>query len=180
MGTKKLNLGCGHDIREGWVNVDVVQLPRVDVVHDIEQIPLPFEDSEFDVVLCQDIFEHIDYIPVLREVHRIVKTGGRVVIRVPHFTSRRNYDDPTHKKMFSIRTFEFFIRDSRARRGYYFDFHFSRIASSKIVFEKKLYLYNYGVEWLVNASRKLKETVYEATFLSRLFPADSIIITLIK
>ncbi len=180
MSQKKLNVGCGKDIREGWVNLDAVQLSGVDIVYDIEKVPLPFEENEFDVILCCDVLEHVDYIPVLKDLHRILKKGGRMHIRVPHFTSRRNYDDPTHKKLFSIRTFEYFVRNSRAQREYYVDFHFERIAWSKITFEKKLYLYNYVVEWGVNASRKIRETIYEATFLSRLFPAENIVVKLIK
>lgn len=34
---KKLNLGLGTDIREGWINLDRSALPGVNVVHDIEQ-----------------------------------------------------------------------------------------------------------------------------------------------
>jgi hypothetical protein len=32
---KRLNLGCGRDVRPNWVNLDRVSLPGVDVVHDI-------------------------------------------------------------------------------------------------------------------------------------------------
>lgn len=108
MAEKKLNLGCGRDIRRGWVNLDKAKLPGIDIVHDVESLPLPFGDEEFDFVLCRDIFEHVEYIPVLRDIHRILKKGGVVKIRVPHFTSRRNFHDPTHKKQFSIKTFDFF------------------------------------------------------------------------
>ncbi|HCD53350.1 MAG TPA: hypothetical protein DEQ34_12945, partial [Balneolaceae bacterium] len=96
----KLNLGCGNDIREGWVNLDIAPLPGVDVVHNLEELPLPFEDEEFDHIRAQDILEHLEYIPLLKEIHRILKPGGTISIRVPHFTSRYNFNDPTHKKMF--------------------------------------------------------------------------------
>lgn len=180
MSLKKLNVGCGKDIRKGWVNLDSVELPGVDIVHDIEKIPLPFNNNEFDIIHCQDIFEHVEYIPVFRELHRILKKGGSILIRVPHFTSRRNYDDPTHKKMFSIRTFEYFVKNSYVKRDYYFDFHFDRIISAKIFFEKRYYLYNYLVELIINANYKLRDIIYEATFLSRLFPADYMVVKLIK
>ncbi len=180
MSPRMLNVGCGSDIRKGWINLDAVALAGVDVVHDIETVPLPFDDDQFDLILCKDIIEHVDYIPVLRELHRILKTGGSLHIRVPHFTSWRNFEDPTHKKMFSIRTFDYFAKNTRAERDYYFDFQFDRIASSKIMFEKGVYFYNHVVEFVVNASRKMKETLYEATFLAALFPAQSIIIKLVK
>ena len=84
---KKLNLGSGKDIKQGWVNLDSAKLPGVDVVHDIEKLPLPFKDSEFDEILCQDVLEHIEYIPILKDIHRILKMGGKLKIRVPHFTN---------------------------------------------------------------------------------------------
>ena len=46
----KLNLGCGRDIREGYVNLDKAGLDGVDVVHDLNVFPYPFEDNEFDEI----------------------------------------------------------------------------------------------------------------------------------
>jgi len=34
---KQLNLGCGKDIRKGYVNLDIYPLEGVDVVADIEK-----------------------------------------------------------------------------------------------------------------------------------------------
>ena len=41
-------------------------------------------------------------------MHRILKKDGEVSIRVPHFTSRNNFSDPTHINRFAINTFDFF------------------------------------------------------------------------
>lgn len=185
MNEKKLNLGCGKDIKKGWVNLDSVKLPGIDIVHNIEKLPIPFKNGEFDEILCQDILEHTDYVPILQELHRILKTGGKLTIRVPHFTSRNNFIDPTHKKLFSINTFDFFVKNSSfsksKERQYYFDFYFDKISSSKITFEKssRFLFYNRFVELLVNSSSKMK-FLYEATGLSRIFPAENIVIEIIK
>lgn len=32
---KRLNLGCGRDIKKGWINLDILKLPGVDVVYDL-------------------------------------------------------------------------------------------------------------------------------------------------
>ena len=40
--TMKLHLGCGHIIKEGWVNHDIVPLAGVDVVHDLTKFPWPW------------------------------------------------------------------------------------------------------------------------------------------
>ena len=182
---KKLNLGCGTDIKEGWINLDCVSLPGVDVVHDLTFLPLPFKEGEFDEIQCQSILEHLDYIPILKEIHRILKKSGGLKIMVPHFTSSINYIDPTHKRYFSIRTFEFFVKNNC--RHYYFDFHFDRIEDSKIILDRG---YDFGQPWLfrrfvgllekwVNSSRG-KKCFYEDSFLSRIFPGRDIKVTLIK
>jgi SAM-dependent methyltransferase len=181
MAETKLNIGCGTDIRDGWINLDSLPLHGVSMVHDIERAPFPFEDGCFDTILCQDVLEHVEYIPVLRECYRILKKGGKLRIRVPHFSSRRNFDDPTHKKMFSLKTFEYFIEHSSQGRSYYFDFLFGRISFLRLTFEKKWYLpWNPVLEWTLNRCVKLRDTVFEATCLSRLFPADAIVVELIK
>ena len=178
---KKLNLGCGKKIKDGWVNLDIANLPGVDVVHDITKLPLPFGDNEFDEVLCEDILEHVDYIPVLKDIHRILKPGGKVTIRVPHFTSKNNYIDPTHRHRFSIKTFGFFVDNPDYKRDYYFDFAFSKINSAEISFERssRFFFYNRFVAPIVNRNPK-SQYRYESSGWSRLFPAENIIVELIK
>lgn len=185
---KKLNLGCGTDIKKGWVNLDSAALAGVDVVHTIEQLPLPFADNEFDEILAKDVLEHVAYIPVLKDVCRILKKGGTLTIRVPHFTSKNNFIDPTHKKLFSVNTWDFFAAQTLTRtkhiekeKRYYFDFSFAKIASRRITFEKssRVFFYNRFAEWFFNYTPRMQQ-FYESTFLSRLFPAENIIVVLVK
>jgi len=180
---KKLNLGCGADIKKGWVNLDSSALPGVDIVHDIAKLPLPFPDGHFNEILCRDILEHLEYASALRDLWRITAPGGTLTIRVPHFTSKHNFIDPTHKKLFSVNTFDFFVKNSalKKEREYYFDFAFERIASRRITFERssRLYAYNRMVEALVNRSPRSQE-IYESTGFSRFFPGYNIEIALVK
>ncbi len=129
---KRLNVGCGFDIREGWINLDSAKLDGVDVVHDLSMIPFPFEDNSMDEIACQDVLEHVDYPIVLQELHRILKPGGELTIRVPHFTCYRNYVDPTHIKRFSIQTFDFFVKNNERNRDYYFPFTFSKMKTKEL------------------------------------------------
>jgi len=175
----KLNLGCGNDIKEGWLNLDVANIPGVDVIHDLNKLPLPFQSNTFTEVLCQDILEHLDYVDLLREIHRVMKSDGLLKIRVPHFTSRNNFIDPTHRRRFSVLTFQFFVKESLHDRSYYFDFYFSKLASVYLSFEKGPYFYNRPIEWLINKSRNY-QSYFEATVLRSLFPAENIEIALIK
>ena len=44
----RLNLGCGRDVREGYVNVDSLRLSGVDVVTDLFKMPWPWDDCSVD------------------------------------------------------------------------------------------------------------------------------------
>lgn len=177
---KKLNLGCGNDIKEGFVNLDITNLDGVDVVWDLNEVPLPFDDITFEYIECNDILEHIDLVKIMPELHRILTTRGKITIRVPHFTSRFNYIDPTHINRFSIQTFEFFLKNSFFKREYYNSFAFESISNRVITFEKSVFFpWNYFIKPLVNFNLTAQR-FYEATFMSRLFPASNIIVTLVK
>jgi len=177
--SRKLNVGCGHLARSGWVNLDLAALPGVDVVHDLDSGPLPFEDGAFDEIECIDILEHVKEMPdVMRELHRVLAPGGRLHIEGPHFTSYTWPTDPTHRRAFAINTFEFFARSGMHERDYYFDFAFDRVDLRRIGFQKVFYLpWNWVVERVVNSHRKV-QGFYESSFLARLFPAHKVDIVL--
>lgn len=176
----RLNLGCGTDIREGWVNLDSVALPGVDVVHNLDEFPIPLPTGRFEEIVCNDILEHIELVPVLRELHRLLAPGGVLHIRSPHFTSRNVYMDPTHRRAFSVSTFDFFTLESSHGRHYYFDFGFSSIRTVEITFIMSFWLpWNYVMYRLVNFNAWWQR-YYELTGLSRLFPAHNVNVTLIR
>jgi SAM-dependent methyltransferase len=182
MNATRLNLGCGTDIRAGFVNLDSADLPGVDVVHDLAVLPLPFEDEGFDEVVCQDVLEHLgDWPLVVGEIHRIMRPGGRLSVRSPHYTSRAVWLDPTHRVSFSIDTLRFFVAgDAYSERAYYFPFKFSRVESARITFHRYRGMpWNYVLEPVVNLS-PATQAYYEGTLLSGLFPAANIEVTLIK
>ncbi|MFP5319063.1 MAG: class I SAM-dependent methyltransferase [Acidimicrobiia bacterium] len=179
-----LNLGSGTDRREGFVNLDVAALEEVDVVARLGSEPLPFADATFGLVLARDVFEHVDVVHALREVHRVTAPGGRVVVSAVHFTSRNLYVDPTHVRGYSARTMEFFAGggDGMWRRPYYFDFAFGAVEYCAIQFSTTLGKGRYLVwdrllEPVVNASGTAQD-LYEMTFVSRLFPAANVVAVL--
>jgi len=106
---KKLNIGCGFDIKEGYVNLDSVKLKGVDIVHDLDSFPYPFKDDTFEDILCSHVLEHVsDITKVMEEIYRISKDKAKVKIMVPYFASPNAWRDPTHKRLFNYDTFSYF------------------------------------------------------------------------
>lgn len=80
----KINLGCGREIKEGYVNVDVSKDEGVDVVWDLNSLPLPFKDNSVDEVVCSHVLEHlVDPYPLVLDVHRILKPCGVFHCKLP-------------------------------------------------------------------------------------------------
>lgn len=80
----KLNLGCGCDIREGYVNVD--KFPASDSVVQANLPILPFESDYADEVVLSHVLEHFGYadgMTLLKEIVRVLKPLGKAHIEVP-------------------------------------------------------------------------------------------------
>ncbi len=78
-----LNIGSGTNrIHPEIINVDIFAFKNVDVVADIAN--MPFEDGTIDGVVCDTVLEHIaDTQGALREMSRILKPGGTLLMAVP-------------------------------------------------------------------------------------------------
>lgn len=47
--------------------------------------PLPFDDEQFDVVVCCAVVEHVvDVFKIMREASRVCRTGGAIIMTVPN------------------------------------------------------------------------------------------------
>lgn len=116
---KRLNLGAGYDILIGWVNTDIVGLPGIDVVHDLDVTPWPWEDETFTEVRAADVFEHVDKpIAFMNEAWRILKPGGFLRIRSPYWRHENAYTDPTHRRFCTERTWDYWIRGTEFHDKY--------------------------------------------------------------
>ena len=120
----KLHLGCGRNVLEGWVNLDTVALPGVDVVFDLEtcaRTPLPFADDSVDEVLANHVIEHIAHpLPLMQELHRVARAGATAVFAVPYGSSDDAYEDPTHVRRYFLNSFSYFSQPAYWRADYGF------------------------------------------------------------
>ena len=61
--------------------------PLADVKADI--CNLPFEDNQYDVILCNHVLEHIpDDTKAMQELYRVLKPGGMAILQIPQDLSR--------------------------------------------------------------------------------------------
>lgn len=108
---KKLNLGCGFDKREGWMNADNFEACSPDLLLDIQTSPWPIQDDEYDYVLMKHVLEHVGesfagFRAIMRELYRVVKPQGLIEIHVPHYRHDTWWSDPTHVRAFNLLTFK--------------------------------------------------------------------------
>src|SRR3989442_13498144 len=108
----KLHLGCGTSKLAGFVGADISPLTGVDVLCDLETHPWPFKDSSVDECCLFNILEHLtDTVHAMEEIWRICTPGAIVRIIVPYYNSPGAFQDPTHVRFFTERTFEYFTED---------------------------------------------------------------------
>lgn len=104
----KLNLGSGDKKAKKFLNIDILPLPNVDIVHDLEQ-GIPLHDNSVIEVHAYHILEHIpDSVKIFEEIYRVCQPGSIVKLKVPYFKSIGAFKDPTHKSFFTEKTFEYF------------------------------------------------------------------------
>jgi SAM-dependent methyltransferase len=109
----KLLLGCGEDDRPGWVHVDRVALPHVNVIHDLDVYPWPFADNAVEYIEALDVLEHLnDTVAFMDECWRILSPSGTLYVQAVGWQSENLWRDPTHKRGFHPETFAYFDPDS--------------------------------------------------------------------
>jgi SAM-dependent methyltransferase len=120
-GKRVLHIGCGHDKLPGSTGMDMLQLPEVDVVHDLDRTPWPIEDASIDIIFGHSVLEHVtDVVGFMDEAWRVLSPGGRLIVAVPYFRSTDAYTDITHKHFFTSQSLDYFFDEqtSKARFDY--------------------------------------------------------------
>jgi SAM-dependent methyltransferase len=118
-----LNIGCGNRIVKGAIHLDLTKhRPEVDMVHDLNILPWPFEDASFDKIIALAVLEHldIDLVKSLNECHRILRPGGQVVLKLPLQSGFNAYDDPTHRWFFTLKSLDQFCPGTKRGKDYSF------------------------------------------------------------
>ena len=159
---KVLELGCGFNKTPGAFGIDIIRGSQADIFHDLNAFPYPFADSEWDRILCRDVLEHLDdFIGAVEEIWRIARPGAIVEVSGPFMSSVNFYSDPTHKRAFTSKTFDYFIEGSRAFKFGYSKTRFELLACEYDREEKSKRRGPH--RWLLNWANGNKEH-YESRF----------------
>jgi SAM-dependent methyltransferase len=81
----RMNIGCGWDKRDGYLNVDFQDFHEPDLVADVRDLSMLPVDF-YDEIVAQDVLEHLErdeVDPALQGWTKLLKVGGRLVLRVP-------------------------------------------------------------------------------------------------
>lgn len=125
----RLNLGCGHIPIDGYLNVDAREVPGVDIVADVQN--LPFEPGQVSEIFSAHMLEHFPVEQLARTLlpywHSLLRPGGTFAAVVPdaetmlseHAAGRFSFDD--------LRQVTF------GEQEYEGDFHFNMFSHASIV-----------------------------------------------
>jgi SAM-dependent methyltransferase len=107
---RALDLGCGDGALSASVRAERLTLadvspvalarararvPGAEAVELDPDVPLPFGDGSFDLVVCTETIEHVrDVQLLLSEVRRVLEPGGRLAISTPAHRALMPPPDP--------------------------------------------------------------------------------------
>ena len=116
----KLNLGCGGELKRGWINIDVGQVKMfsgngisstetVFIDYDLRRGTLPLENESCDIVYSSHFFEHLNYkqgVSLMRDCFRVLRPGGIFRVALPNLRQLfRAYleNDTKHLELIEIK-----------------------------------------------------------------------------
>jgi SAM-dependent methyltransferase len=146
-----LDIGCGANKVPGAVGMDINPRTAADVIHDLDVLPYPFGNDEFDEVIGRHVIEHVQNpMAVMQELHRITRAGGLVRLVAPHWTNPDFATDLTHRNHLNSYSFRNLTED-RAVFDFYTEVRFRQREARVTV----LNLWKvFGFELLINADHR--------------------------
>lgn len=91
---------------------------KPDIIHDLNELPYPWADEEFDEIHAYEVLEHTGsigdaefFFGQMNELWRILKMGGYLMITVPTWDSLEQWAIPDHKRPLPPQLFHFCRRD---------------------------------------------------------------------
>jgi predicted SAM-dependent methyltransferase len=150
-----LELGCGPNKTPGRIGIDMIDLPGVDIVANIDEGLGFLPDSSVDAIYSESFFEHVgDLQKLMAEIVRVLKPDGYNWMFVPHFSNPYYYSDYTHKSFFGLYTLRYFCEPEQQLRRKVPTFYSNvriRVVSQRLIFFSNFR----GIRLLKKAFQKL-------------------------
>lgn len=113
----RLNLGCGMNHMDGFINVDKSPEANPDQVVDLEVLPWPFNDNCASEIVLNHVMEHLAappdlFLAIIQELYRVCRRDAYVTIAVPHPRHDDFLTDPTHVRAILPETFQLFSKSA--------------------------------------------------------------------
>ena len=135
---------------------------------------LPFQDSSFDILICEDVFEHVNsHARSVAEIGRVLKPGGVVYLVFPNYFSPQNFWRDPHYDLLGVSILPkalagYYVTRIR-RRSQHYDVGYFPIAS---ILKERFRIANMKIIWQNPVmKRQLGVLTRPAkTFLLNLYP----------
>jgi|TARA_Y100000034_G_C6888615_1_gene408388 ubiquinone/menaquinone biosynthesis C-methylase UbiE len=131
----KLNIGCGWNKMNGFVNIDKASEIKPDIVVDIEQ-GLPFQDNSFEHIYSSHCMEHVRpqyWKFLLNELARVAKDSCILELKLP-FDNPGQRTNADHYRTFLWHSFDQFLVGSN--RSYYSKLNLVKLIKDPLKLEK--------------------------------------------
>jgi hypothetical protein len=162
----KLNLGCGYNKLNGWVNVDLFPECAPDMVCDLESLPWPWADNSVEQVLFHHSLEHLGretdtFLSIMKDLYRVCRDGAKIEIVVPHPRHDDYINDPTHVRIITPGLLELFNLKTCDE--------FKRMGASNTPFAHYL-----GVDFAILDSKAVLAEPYSTQYVDELLSDDDV------
>ncbi len=108
----RLNIGCGNIHLDDCKNIDISKTAKADEVYDVST-GIREEDDSCEEIICGCMLEQLetnkDFVFVLNECWRVLKSEGILRGYVPSTDPRVMYLDPMDKRFFQEDSFKYFL-----------------------------------------------------------------------
>ena len=95
----KLHVGCGNVILPGWINVDIDNIPGVDIQDDVRTLT-KIKDDSCDIIYASHVLEHFgrkEFESILKVWNKKLKINGILRLAVPDFEKAIEWYNDTKK-----------------------------------------------------------------------------------
>lgn len=107
----KFNIGCGGNSFPGWINVDMVEQPGVDIVMNIDRDKwdLNLYENKATEIVMSHVLEHLhNPLFAMEQLWHIAAPGCLLTLKLPYGSSDTAWEDPTHVRPYFIGSFQYF------------------------------------------------------------------------